>query len=81
MMLVNNPANVRRLSTGPSSPDRSLCLFDTLFWLAQSGHWRPAKKGSPQLRQRIFSADVATLEAWVERVSDASDLQSVFESN
>lgn len=36
---------------------------------------------SPQLRQRIFSADVATLEAWVERVSDASDLQSVFESN
>jgi hypothetical protein len=36
---------------------------------------------SPQLRQRIFSADVATLEAWVERVSDASDLQSVFDSN
>jgi hypothetical protein len=36
---------------------------------------------SPQLRQRIFSADVATLEAWVERVSDASELQSVFESN
>ena len=36
---------------------------------------------SPQLRQRIFSADVATLEAWVERVSDASDLQSVFELN
>ena len=35
----------------------------------------------PQLRQRIFSADVATLEAWVERVSDATDLQSVFESN
>jgi hypothetical protein len=36
---------------------------------------------SPQLRQRIFSADVATLEAWVVRVSDAPDLQSVFESN
>jgi hypothetical protein len=36
---------------------------------------------SPQLRQRIFSADVATLEAWVERLLDASDLQSVFESN
>jgi predicted transposase YdaD len=36
---------------------------------------------SPQLRQRIFSADVATLEAWVERVFDAPDLQSVFESN
>jgi hypothetical protein len=35
----------------------------------------------PQLRQRIFSADVATLEAWVERVFDAPDLQSVFESN
>jgi hypothetical protein len=36
---------------------------------------------SPQLRQRIFSADVAMLEAWVVRVSDAPDLQSVFESN
>lgn len=36
---------------------------------------------SPQLRQRIFSADVATLEAWVERLLDAPDLQSVFESN
>jgi hypothetical protein len=36
---------------------------------------------SPQLRRRIFSADVATLEAWVVRVSDAPDLQSVFESN
>jgi hypothetical protein len=35
----------------------------------------------PQLRRRIFSADVATLEAWVVRVSDAPDLQSVFESN
>jgi hypothetical protein len=36
---------------------------------------------SPQLRRRIFSTDVATLEAWVERASDAPDLQSVFESN
>jgi len=36
---------------------------------------------SPQLRQRIFSADGATLEAWVERAFDAPDLQSVFESN
>ena len=35
----------------------------------------------PQLRQRIFSADVATLETWLVRVSDAPDLQSVFESN
>ena len=35
----------------------------------------------PQLRQRIFSADVATLETWVVRVSDAPDLQSVFESH
>ena len=36
---------------------------------------------SPLLRQRIFSADVPTLEEWVERVLDAPDLQSVFESN
>lgn len=36
---------------------------------------------SPQLRRRIFSADVATLEAWAVRVSDAPDLRSVFESN
>jgi hypothetical protein len=35
----------------------------------------------PQLRQRIFSADAATLETWVERLLDAPDLQSVFESN
>jgi flagellar biosynthesis/type III secretory pathway protein FliH len=35
----------------------------------------------PQLRQRIFSADVATLEAWAERLLDSPDLQSVFESN
>jgi predicted transposase YdaD len=36
---------------------------------------------SPQLRQRIYSADVPTLEKWVDRVLDAPDLQSVFESN
>jgi hypothetical protein len=36
---------------------------------------------SPQLRRQIFSADVPTLEEWVERVLDAPDLQSVFESN
>jgi predicted transposase YdaD len=36
---------------------------------------------SPQLRKRIFSADVPTLEKWVQRVLDAQDLQSVFESN
>jgi predicted transposase YdaD len=36
---------------------------------------------SPQLLQRIFSAEVATLEGWVERVFDAPDLQAVFESN
>jgi predicted transposase YdaD len=35
----------------------------------------------PQLRQRIFAADVATVEKWVDRVLDAHDLQSVFESN
>jgi predicted transposase YdaD len=33
------------------------------------------------LRQRIFAADVATVEEWVDRVLDARDLQSVFESN
>ena len=35
----------------------------------------------PQLRKRIFSADVPTLDKWVERVLDAPDLESVFESN
>jgi hypothetical protein len=35
----------------------------------------------PHLRQRIFAADVATVEAWVDRVLDANDLQSVFETN
>lgn len=36
---------------------------------------------SSQLRKRIFTADGPTLEKWVERVLDARDLQSVFESN
>ncbi len=35
---------------------------------------------SPQLRERILAADVATVEEWVERVLDAPDLQSVFGS-
>jgi hypothetical protein len=35
----------------------------------------------PHLRQRIFAADVATVEEWFDRVLDARDLQSVFESN
>jgi len=33
------------------------------------------------LRQRIFAADVGSIEAWVERAFDAPDLQSIFESN
>ena len=33
------------------------------------------------LRQRIFAADVTSIETWVERAFDAPDLQSVFESN
>jgi predicted transposase/invertase (TIGR01784 family) len=33
------------------------------------------------LHQRIFTADTATLETWVERVLDAPDLQSVFTPN
>jgi predicted transposase YdaD len=36
---------------------------------------------SPQLRERILAADVATVEKWVERLFDAPDLQSVFGSN
>jgi hypothetical protein len=36
---------------------------------------------SPQLRQLIFAADVATVEEWVERIFDAPDLPSVFGSN
>lgn len=35
----------------------------------------------PRLRKRIFSADVPTLEKWVERALHAQDLQSVFESS
>jgi len=33
------------------------------------------------LRQRIFTADVGSIEAWVERAFDAPDLQSIFDSN
>jgi hypothetical protein len=33
------------------------------------------------LRQRIFVADVESIEAWVERAFDAPDLQSIFDSN
>ena len=33
------------------------------------------------LRQRIFAADAASIEAWVERAFDAPDLQSIFASN
>jgi flagellar biosynthesis/type III secretory pathway protein FliH len=36
---------------------------------------------SPQLRERILAADVASVEEWVERLFDAPDLQSVFGSN
>jgi hypothetical protein len=33
------------------------------------------------LRQRIFDADVETLDLWVERAFEAPDLQAVFEAN
>lgn len=33
------------------------------------------------LRQRIFAADVRSIEAWVERAFDAPDLQSIFDAN
>ena len=33
------------------------------------------------LHQRIFAADVASIETWVERAFEAPDLQSVFDSN
>ena len=33
------------------------------------------------LRDRIFAADVESIEAWVERAFDAPDLQSIFDSN
>ena len=36
---------------------------------------------SDPLRQRIFTADVGSIEAWAERVFDAPDLQSIFDSN
>ena len=35
---------------------------------------------SPRLRQRIFAADVATLEEWFERTLDAPNLRAVFTS-
>jgi len=35
----------------------------------------------PLLRQRIFAADVGSIESWVERAFDAPDLQSIFGSN
>jgi hypothetical protein len=33
------------------------------------------------LRQRIFAADVGSIEAWVERAFDALDLPSIFDAN
>jgi hypothetical protein len=33
------------------------------------------------IRQRIFAADVGSIEAWVDRAFDAPDLQSIFDSN
>jgi len=33
------------------------------------------------LRQRIFAADVGSIDLWVERAFEARDLRSVFESN
>jgi len=34
-----------------------------------------------RFRERIFAADLATIDAWVERAFDAPDLLSIFESN
>ena len=34
----------------------------------------------PPLRERIFAADKSSLEAWSERLFDARDLRSVFDS-
>jgi hypothetical protein len=34
----------------------------------------------PELRERIRAANAATLEVWAERILEAPDLQSVFES-
>lgn len=33
------------------------------------------------LRQRIFAADVSSIDAWTERILDAPSLESIFESN
>jgi hypothetical protein len=38
-------------------------------------------KVSARLRERIATADVASIEAWFERALDAHDLNSVFESS
>ena len=35
----------------------------------------------PAVRQRIFAADVRTIEAWFECAVDAPDLESVFEGH
>ena len=35
----------------------------------------------PRLRDRIATADVASLDAWFDRALDTSDLNSVFESS
>ena len=35
----------------------------------------------PRLRDRIATADVASLHAWFDRAVDTSDLNSVFESS
>jgi hypothetical protein len=36
---------------------------------------------SAPLRQRIFCADMSTLERWVDRAVDAGDLESIFYTN
>jgi hypothetical protein len=35
----------------------------------------------PSVRERILTADVASIETWADRVFDAPDIQSVFASN
>jgi predicted transposase YdaD len=36
---------------------------------------------STRLRERLMTADVASIEAWLDRALDAHDLNSVFESS
>jgi predicted transposase YdaD len=36
---------------------------------------------SPRLRERIATADVASLDVWFDRALDTSDVKSVFESS